>query len=184
MTIRCSLALCLRNAADGRALERGDIRARIGGEEARARYHSGGYWSFTGLELGVCIIELVGTGYKPETLKVKIPKVGFETRLVYLVPASGLPEGETLTLNGRDYFIPANGATLRVAQDSANAGESAVRVYPKGGVDLPCTFIIGEVENIEVCTVEELSGGIATLSEPLKYTHSRGGLFRRAAVGG
>jgi hypothetical protein len=183
MTIKCSLVLCLRNAATGRALSSGDIRVTLNGAPVKSQFREGGYFVFIGLEAGNYGVELRGVKYKTKALSCEVPKGGFETYIVSLEPSAGLPKGEMVTVSGSECFIPDKGAAFRLTQEAANPGDTSVSVYTKGMVDFPYTFVFGESENAEICTIDELDDGVITLREPLRNVHERGELLRQAAIG-
>ncbi|MDR0857920.1 MAG: hypothetical protein LBN97_02700, partial [Oscillospiraceae bacterium] len=132
MTIKCSLVLCLRNAATGRALSGGDVRITLNGAPIKSQFREGGYFVFIGLEPGSYKAELRGVRYKAKTLSCKVSDNGFETYIVSLEPSAGLPKGETLTVSGSECFIPDKGAAFRLTQEAANPGDTSVSVYTKG----------------------------------------------------
>jgi hypothetical protein len=133
---------------------------------------------FTGLMPGTYELELRGARYKTIVLTVTVPEAGYKTRVVGLVPKTGLCAGTRAKAGGVEYFIPDGAMSLRLAQENSAAGDVKVRVHATGMADMPATFIFGKGRSAEMCTALYMRGGELTFSAPLTKPHARGDTLR------
>jgi hypothetical protein len=183
ITLRCTLALSLRDARTGRALTRNAARALIDGQPCRTEYREGGYMVFVNLPQGQYVVELRGSGYLSRTFQAMVPFDGYEHRIVNLLPRGrALTEtDEVVALDGGRYLISETAARMRLAQNEALPGDREAKVYARGGADFPALFLFAGAEGPELCEIEGLSGDTAAFARPLRESHKRGAALIQCA---
>ena len=174
----------------GKAMPPSAVRVLLDGRRFRPEYRQGGYLIFINLEPGNHKIEFSAAYYGDETVDFETRRDSRVERVVNLKPGLNYPFGGkttrlTATVTARGKCSPkkrvalaaGDGPEIKIAQDSAAAGDSEMKLYIRGkhsDLMLPGEYLIIDGKNSEVCTLTAVNDGTGLFAAALIYEHKRG----------
>ena len=174
----------------GKAMPPSAVRVMLDGQRFRPEYRQGGYLVFINLEPGNHKVVFSAAYYGDETADFETMRNSRVERVLSLKPGLNYPFGgkatrltAIVTAKGkctpkkRVALAAGDGPEIRVAQDSAAAGDSEFKLYVRGELarlKLPGEYLIVDGKNSEVCTLSAVNEGTGRFAAPLIYEHKRG----------
>jgi hypothetical protein len=160
----------------------------VDGERAPYTYKTGGYFVLIGLEEGKH--EILIKSYKFQTERVSV-NVDYSRQfrededVIYVMmnpskmhPAalnSPVISGAFSPKKEYAFYIAANGAGLKIAEDSAKAGNQTLRLFSESSVVLPSLFRIDDKseDTSEFVMLKSAEGDLYSLGGKLEFDHKR-----------
>ena len=185
--LHVSAVLCVADGFSGRPVSKNAVRCFVNGQPFVPEYRQGGYLVFVNLAPGECEIRLRGAYYQDEIVLLTVGERP-QTLSVSLKPAANYPFPQQVTelslsfqKEGKILWVAsaAPGEQLRLAQESAAAGEDAARVFFRGAFrgSFPQNYLIADGEKSEIVTLTAMEEERAVFEAPLRFSHSRSTAF-------
>lgn len=181
---------CVMKISDGitrKPLASSQVRICADGAPVKHEYKQGGYFVLLGLAEGRRVVTVSSPCFQTERLEVLVDYSTVQrpegmVRYLMLNPSQSHPLAASMpavrgTAEGFErIFVLRHGGELKIAEDNAQAGHTAVRLFsPKGGVALPSMYRISDrsAARCELVMLKGADGDMYMLDEPLKYPHPR-----------
>ena len=186
MIKRLSCVVKLIDSFTGRPAAPADAAIFCDGKPIRHQYKAGGFFVLSDLAEGAHTLLIRSWKFQPERLDVTVDYAAVNAenavRYVMLNPSAqhpyaasapcfhaALPQGESL-------YVLREGFVLKIAEDSADAGKTLVRMFSEKSMALfPSMFLIRDkaAAKSEFVVIKGCSGDVFMLESPLKYSHAR-----------
>ncbi len=188
MIKRVSCVLRLGDSRLNRPLLNSEAVLEVDGVRIPYSYKSGGYFVLTELEEGRHEIRIKSYKFQTERIAVTVDygrQFREDADVVYVMmnpsklhPAAVNTPAISGAFNVRRelvFYIAANGAALKIAEDNAKAGNQKIKLFSGSSVSLPSLFRIddkSEAQN-EFVILKSAEGDLYSLGGALKYDHKR-----------
>ena len=192
--LRVDAVLTVYDGFTGRAVTPTSVLVTLDGVYYNPERRTGGYLVFCGLSSGEHEVVLKSPYFVDEKITLTVSSDERFERVINLKPGARYPFTRQVTrlyaqftekgasLSGKRMYIASPGAAeIKIAQDSADAGEYQTKLYIRGNLNsmaLPGEYMILDGENSEVCTLTEVLNGNGSVAAAFKSAHKRGTVLK------
>lgn len=187
MTMVKKIISCVFKISDGifrKNAVSSQVRLYVDGIQTAFEYKTGGYFVLTGLPEGKHTVVINSYGFQPERTEVTVDYSVIRrpedmVKYIMLNPSEKHPMAASrpcisgIAAGFDRIYIQRHSGELKIAEDNAVAGKSAIRLFCLNGTPvLPSVCRIGG-KGSEFVTLKGVDGDMYILEKPLKYTHMR-----------
>lgn len=186
MTKRLSCVVKLTDSFTGRPAAPADAEMFCDGAPIRHQYKTGGFFVLSDLAQGEHRIEIRSWKFQPERLDITVDysvlNAENAVRYIMLNPSMQHPSAASAPCfhadipQGEPLYVLREGFQLKIAEDSADAGKTLVRMFsPKSAALFPSLFLIRDkaASKSEFVVIKGCDGDMFMLESPLKHSHAR-----------
>lgn len=182
MIKRLSFVLRLLDGFRNRALTGSEASIWVNGGKCPHEYKPNGYFVVSDLKEGEYSVAVKSPMYQTETMTIRVGGSEDPVRYLTLSPSESHPAALCFpriagrVVGTRELYIMRTGRGLKIAEDTAEAGNTSVKLFCGGARPrLPAVFRIRDriASHSEIVPLIGAEGDVYRLGEPFAFSHSR-----------